>query len=106
MECETSKGALKIQLRPDWSPLGVDRIMGMLSDSYFDDQLIYRVIPGFLIQFGIGADPQRTRKWWFDHLADEPRKVGFRKGILSFGGSGPDTRCIHLFIALSPDGEK
>ena len=80
--------------------------------------LFYRVLPGFLIQFGIAADPAQQRKWdytvgpdgekvWTNPpLADEPNRAKFRAGSLSFAGAGENTRSCHLFIAMEPFGSQ
>ena len=80
--------------------------------------LFYRVLHGFLIQFGVAADPAQQRKWdwvpgpdgekvWTNPpLADEPNRAKFRAGSVSFAGAGPNTRSCHLFIAMEPNGPK
>ena len=87
-------------------------------DGHFTDMLFYRVLPGFLIQFGIAADPAQQRKWdytvgpdgekvWTNPpLADEPNRAKFRAGSLSFAGAGENTRSCHLFIAMEPFGSQ
>ena len=67
--------------------------------------LLYRVIPGFLIQFGVAADPKVQAKWQNDKIPDEPNLHKFRGGTLSFAGAGTDSRSCHLFVALSPNGD-
>ena len=78
--------------------------------------LFYRVLHGFLIQFGIAADPAQQRKWDYTlgpdgeriwetpPLKDEPNRVPFRHGSISFAGAGENTRSCHLFIAMEPWG--
>eukprot|EP00966_Prymnesium_polylepis_P276579 6389970-Prymnesium_polylepis.1 len=80
--------------------------------------LFYRVLPGFLIQFGVAADPAQHAKWdWYPGpngekiwpcppLADEPNRAEFRAGSISFAGAGENTRSCHVFIAMEPYGSK
>jgi peptidyl-prolyl cis-trans isomerase A (cyclophilin A) len=66
--------------------------------------LLYRVLPGSLIQFGCAADPSVQARWQDATFPDEPNRVTFRGGTLSYAGSGTDSRTCHLFVALSPNG--
>lgn len=72
---------------------------------FFDDQLLYRVIPGFLVQFGVAAKPEVMKKWDNKRFPDEPKKQQFKHGTVSFAGAGEDSRSCHLFIAFKPHGE-
>ena len=66
--------------------------------------LMYRVIGGFLVQFGVASDPQVQAKFQDSRIKDEPNKEPFREGTISFAGSGEDSRSCHLFVALGPNG--
>jgi len=106
---ETTAGDFTVTVDRTLSPLGVDRFVDLVSDGFFTDQLLYRIIPGFLIQFGVAADPAKHAQWddWVGGrraLRDEPNRVAFRGGTLSFAGSGEDSRSCHLFFALEPNG--
>merc|ERR1712196_204246 len=89
--CETTQGTFVIAVHKDWSPLGVERFIDLVSDKFFDHQLLYRVIPGFLVQFGVAANPKVQKKWDNLRIVDEPKKVGFKHGTVSFAGAGPDS---------------
>nr|ABV22251.1 peptidyl-prolyl cis-trans isomerase, cyclophilin type [Karlodinium veneficum] len=104
VDCHTTAGDFSISLDRDLSPLGVDRFLELVSDKFFDDQIIYRVIPGFLMQFGVAAVPRQHAKWDRQRFEDEPRKQSFKHGTVSFAGGGRDSRSCHLFIAFSPNG--
>ena len=80
-------------------------------------QILYRVIPGFLIQFGVAADPtaptkefcghfwdESAQEWQTPTLVDEPKLAPFEEGTISFAGHGSNSRTCHLFIALAPNG--
>ena len=86
-----------------YSPEGVDRFLKLVEDGFFTDMLLYRVLPGFLVQFGCAADPS-SRPLSMTSLPDEPNRATFRHGTLSYAGSGTDSRSCHLFVALSPHG--
>ena len=115
---KTTAGAFNVTLDRALSPNGVDRFVELVKDGHFTDMLFYRVLPGFLIQFGVAADPAQQRKWDYTlgpngekvwatpPLADEPNRAKFRSGSVSFAGSGENTRSCHLFIAMEPYGSK
>ena len=106
--CETSvqtgDGRFTIELHPDWGPLGVRRVVKMHDEGFFDGLPFFRVLPGFLIQFGITPDVTKHRKLQaLGNVPDDERHdeaPDFEDGIVSFAGYGPDSRSTHLFITL------
>ena len=78
--------------------------MSVLQSNFFDDQIFYRVIPGFLTQFGVAANPAVMKKWNDQRFPDEPKKASFEHGTVSFAGAGADSRSCHVFIAMEPNG--
>ena len=93
-----------MELTPSLSPLGVKRFVDLVEAKFFDDQILYRVIPGFLVQFGVAGDPKVHREWDGQRIADEPKLVPFEHGTVSFAGAGPNSRSCHVFIAFDPHG--
>ena len=104
VKCVTTAGSFTAVVERSNSPQGVDRFLELVSTGFFTDMLLYRVIPGFLIQFGVAADPQVQAKWQNSKIPDEPNLVKFKGGTLSYAGAGADSRSCHLFVALSPNG--
>jgi peptidyl-prolyl cis-trans isomerase A (cyclophilin A) len=103
--CTTTKGDFTIAMHRAWAPLGYDRFMELVRAGFFDDQLIYRTLPGFLVQFGVAADPSVQATWSHKTIRDDLQKhIPFLQGTVSFAGSGPDSRSTHVFIALDPHG--
>ena len=105
----TTAGSFTATVNRENSPEGVDRFISLVRDGFFTDQLLYRVIPGFLIQFGVASEPGTQRRWDAPiggppPLADEPNRHDFRRGTLSFAGAGANSRSCHLFLALEPHG--
>ena len=99
-------GAFTIEMHRDWAPIGYDRFMELVKEDFFTDQLIYRTIPGFLVQFGVHGDPAVQGKWNGKRLQDDKavRGLGFDKGLVSFAGNGKNSRSTHIFIADMPNG--
>eukprot|EP00927_Polykrikos_kofoidii_P068753 TRINITY_DN64075_c0_g1_i1.p1 TRINITY_DN64075_c0_g1~~TRINITY_DN64075_c0_g1_i1.p1 ORF type:complete len:206 (-),score=35.57 TRINITY_DN64075_c0_g1_i1:106-723(-) len=102
--CETTAGDFKIEVTDEWSPIGVTRFLELVRANFFDDQIVYRVIPGFIAQFGVAADPLVQQEWQDKTIADEPKMQRFRHGTLSFAGNGQDSRTCHFFLTLAPHG--
>jgi peptidyl-prolyl cis-trans isomerase A (cyclophilin A) len=96
---ETSKGNFTIVARRDWAPRGVDRFYHLVRLGYFDDVRFFRVLPGFMAQFGISGDPRVNAAWEPLALEDDPVKQSNRQGTVTFAQtSAPNSRGTQLFI--------
>jgi len=98
---ETSKGDFMVTVTRDWSPLGADRFFTLVKGGFFDGARFFRVLPGFVVQFGIAANPAVTAKWRDANLADEPVKQSNRRGTITYAKGGPNTRTTQVFINLA-----
>jgi peptidyl-prolyl cis-trans isomerase A (cyclophilin A) len=97
---ETSRGPLVVEAHRDWSPNGVDRLFQLVEAGYFDNLRFFRVVPGFVVQFGMHGDPATYAQWEARRLPDDPVTQTNRRGMISFATSGPNTRATQLFINL------
>jgi peptidyl-prolyl cis-trans isomerase A (cyclophilin A) len=98
---DTSKGAVVIEVHRDWAPLGADRFYELVRSGYYDGARFFRVLPMFMAQFGIAADPQVTNKWKNSKIQDDPVKESNVKGMVTFATSGPNTRTTQMFINIA-----
>ena len=98
----STAGSFTIALNATLSgPLGVERFLRLVDEGFFDDQLLYRVAPGRLVQWGVAADPSVQQRWSRATFADEPNRLPFRRGTLSFAGNlGGDSRTTHVGAPL------
>jgi peptidyl-prolyl cis-trans isomerase A (cyclophilin A) len=95
---ETTRGDFTISVTRAWSPLGADRFYNLVKHHYFDNARVFRVVPGFVAQFGISAYPPVTKAWRDAKIKDDPRSQSNKRGTIVFATSGPNTRTTQLFI--------
>jgi cyclophilin family peptidyl-prolyl cis-trans isomerase len=97
---ETTRGPLLLAMYRDWAPVGVDRFYNLVLRHYYDDVAVFRVVPKFVVQFGIAADPAVTAQYEDSTLADDSVTGSNLRGTLTFARSGPSSRTTQLFINL------
>jgi peptidyl-prolyl cis-trans isomerase A (cyclophilin A) len=96
----TSRGTFVVQAMRAWAPRGADRFYQLAAEKFFDDNRFYRVIPGFVAQFGANDDPRRNTQWEAQPLSDDPRRERNRRGTVSFAFLEPNSRTHQLFVNL------
>src|SRR5262249_9792551 len=95
---DTTKGKFTIQVTRSLAPKGADRFYNLVRAGYFKDTAFFRVIPGFMCQFGIHGDPSVSAKWREAGISDDPVKSSNTRGTITFATAGPNTRTTQLFI--------
>jgi peptidyl-prolyl cis-trans isomerase A (cyclophilin A) len=98
---DTSQGSFTVEITRAWAPLGADRFHTLVKGGFFDGARFFRVLPGFVVQFGIPADPQVARSWRSARIADDPVKQSNSRGSITFATSGPNSRTTQVFINLA-----
>jgi len=98
---ETSAGDFVIEVHRDWAPFGADRFYNLVKSGYYDDGRFFRVIAGFMAQFGIHGDPHVAAAWRDARIPDDPVRQHNTRGMVSFATGGPGTRTTQLFINYS-----
>jgi peptidyl-prolyl cis-trans isomerase A (cyclophilin A) len=94
----TTKGDIVLDVTREWSPLGADRFYNLVKAGYFTDIAFFRVIGGFMAQFGIHGDPAISAAWRPARIQDDPVKQSNARGYVSYAMGGPDTRTTQFFI--------
>jgi peptidyl-prolyl cis-trans isomerase A (cyclophilin A) len=100
VDITTSEGTFAVKMRRHWSPLGVDRAFHLMQNDFYAGARIYRVVDGFVAQWGFSGDPALDSVWREHPLPDEPTVASNRRGVVSFARGGPETRGYTLFVNL------
>ncbi len=95
---DTSKGPFVIEVHRDWAPLGADRFYNLVKNGFYNDARFFRVITGFMVQFGINADPRLAAVWREAAINDDPVSKSNTRGMITFATRGPNTRTTQVFI--------
>ena len=95
---ETTKGPFVVEVTRAWAPRGADRFFNLVRAGYYDDVAFFRVIEGFMVQFGINGDPRVNTVWQTARIPDDPVIQSNRRGMVTYAMAGPDTRTTQLFI--------
>jgi len=94
----TTRGDFTLTVARTWAPLGADRFYNLVKHHYFDGARVFRVVPGFVAQFGLSAYPPITAAWSNAKIKDDPHSQSNKRGTITFATSGPNTRTTQLFI--------
>jgi len=98
---ETSKGAFTIDVTRARAPGGADRFYNLVKSGCYDGARFFRVLPGFVVQFGIPGDPAVAREWRAARIADDPVTQSNGPAHVTFATAGPNSRTTQVFINLA-----
>jgi peptidyl-prolyl cis-trans isomerase A (cyclophilin A) len=97
----TTKGDFVVEVTRAWAPLGADRFYNLVKYHFYDGAAFFRVLPGFVAQFGLSAKPEISRAWASATIKDDPVTQSNLTSYLTFATAGPNTRTTQLFINLA-----
>lgn len=95
---ETSAGNFVVEVHRDWAPSGADRFYYLVRNGFYDDTRFFRVIPGFMVQFGLSGDPKLSTVWRGAVIPDDSVKQSNLRGFITFAMAGPGSRTTQVFI--------
>jgi peptidyl-prolyl cis-trans isomerase A (cyclophilin A) len=100
VEFETTKGDFTVRVTRAWAPIGADRFYNLVKHNFFNDAAFFRIVPKFVVQFGLSANPQVNGVWRSANIKDDPVTQSNKPGYITFATAGPNTRTTQLFINL------
>jgi peptidyl-prolyl cis-trans isomerase A (cyclophilin A) len=96
----TTKGTFVVTVRRAWAPRGADRFYNLVRAHFFDGVTFFRVVKGFVVQFGISPTPAVAAAWQSATIPDDPVKTSNVAGTITFADAGPNTRTTQVFLNL------
>jgi cyclophilin family peptidyl-prolyl cis-trans isomerase len=97
VKVESSAGDYTIEVHRDWAPIGAERFYQLVKAGFYDECRYFRVVPGFMVQFGLNGDPAVQRQWE-RKIQDDTVTQSNKKGYVTFATSGKDSRTTQIFI--------
>ena len=98
---DTTKGRFIVTVHRGWAPRGADRFYNLVQAHFFDSVEFFRVVNGFVVQFGISGYPKVSRAWQYAGIKDDPVKTSNTIGTITYADAGPNTRTTQLFINVA-----
>jgi cyclophilin family peptidyl-prolyl cis-trans isomerase len=96
---ETSVGVFVIEVTRAWAPKGADRFFNLVKHGYYDGGRFFRVMPNFMVQFGLYRDPKVQAAWRDANLLDDPVTQSNKRGFITFAMAPvPNSRTTQVFI--------
>src|SRR5215468_12784976 len=95
---DTSKGLFVVEVTRAWAPKGADRFYNLVKNGFYDNVRFFRVISGFMAQFGINGDPAIMANWRTAQIPDDPVTQSNTRGMITFATAGPNSRTSQVFI--------
>ena len=102
---DTSKGVFVIQVNRAWAPNGADRFYNLVKNGFYDNVRFFRVISGFMVQFGINGDPELSAQWREARIQDDKVTQSNKRGTITYAMAGPNTRTSQVFINFADNAE-
>ena len=96
----TTKGPFVVTVHRKWAPRGADRFYNLVHAGFYNGQRLFRVIPGFVVQWGISGTPKIAQVWQQATVHDDPVRHSNKRGTIVFADAGPNTRTTQVFVNL------
>jgi len=102
---DTTKGVFVIEVTRAWAPKGADRFYNLVKNGFYDNVRFFRVVSGFMVQFGINGDPGIMARWRTAQISDDPVSQSNTRGMITFAMAGPNTRTSQVFINFGDNSQ-
>jgi peptidyl-prolyl cis-trans isomerase A (cyclophilin A) len=98
VKLDTSKGPVVIEVHRSWAPVGADHLYSLVKSGFYNEVRFFRVVPGFMVQFGMSGDP-KVQSAHNTTIKDDPVKESNKRGYVTFAKTGaPNSRSTQVFI--------
>jgi peptidyl-prolyl cis-trans isomerase A (cyclophilin A) len=98
---ETTRGDFAMDVTRAWAPIGVDRFYNLVKHHYYDNMVVFRAVPGFVVQFGISSYPAVNAAWRNADIQDDPVTQSNKRGFVTYAKtSQPNSRSTQIFISF------
>ena len=101
VDLELTTGNVVFEIHEDWAPLGVARFLELVEAGFYDDTRFFRVVPDFVVQFGLNGDPEVNTLWRNQPILDDPPNQSNDRRTIAFASAGAGTRTTQLFVNLA-----
>jgi peptidyl-prolyl cis-trans isomerase A (cyclophilin A) len=98
---DTTRGDFIVHVDCAWAPIGADRFYNLVKHGFFTGDAFFRVVPGFVVQFGLSPDPAVNKAWSSADIKDDRVTQSNKRGYITFATAGPNTRTTQLFISFA-----
>jgi len=98
---ETTRGSFVVQVNRAWAPNGADRFYALVQNQFFDGDPFFRVVPGFIAQFGLNLNRKINEQWDDPRIPDDSVRQSNLRGTMTFASEGPNSRNHQLFFNLA-----
>jgi cyclophilin family peptidyl-prolyl cis-trans isomerase len=105
VEFKTTQGTFVVDVHRSWAPRGADRFYQLVKQGYYDGCKFFRVMPGFIVQWGMHGNPEINKKHQKSVFPDDKFSQSNQRGTVVFATSGPNTRTTQLFVNLGNNGK-
>ena len=80
----TTRGEFTVNVTRAWAPIGADRFYNLVKHHFYDNASFFRVVPNFVVQFGISAYAPVSAAWQNANIKDEPVTGSNKRGYLTY----------------------
>jgi peptidyl-prolyl cis-trans isomerase A (cyclophilin A) len=101
----TTKGPFVVTVHRAWAPRGADRFYNLVHAGFYNGQRLFRVVPGFVVQWGISGSPNVAAAWQNANIRDDPVRHSNTRGTITYATAGPNTRTTQVFVNLGDNAQ-
>jgi peptidyl-prolyl cis-trans isomerase A (cyclophilin A) len=99
---ETTCGTFVVEVERAWAPHGADRFFNLVACGFFEGASFFRVVKGFVAQFGLSGDSRVNAAWADANIPDDPPREKNVLGTVAYAMTdAPNSRATQVFVNLA-----